>query len=51
MNNVIYVGKATNGEFYAQCGELEYKSKDYDILEIVSEHIEGGLDTLQREAI
>jgi hypothetical protein len=31
-----------------QSGALEYKDENYSILDIVSNHIDGGLDTLKR---
>ncbi len=47
VDNVIYLGKE-NGKFIIQPGALEYKNDEYNMLDIVSSHIEGGLDTLKR---
>lgn len=47
VDNVIYLGKGSDG-FEICSGALEYKDKEYNILDIVSTHIEGGLDTLKR---
>ena len=47
VDNVIFIGKDEE-KIYIQSGALEYKDKEYNILDIVSEHIEGGLDTLRR---
>ncbi|MEE0955668.1 MAG: hypothetical protein U0L49_07600 [Eubacterium sp.] len=47
VDNVIFIGKE-NGRIFIQSGALEYKDSDYNILDIISNHIEGGLDTLQR---
>ncbi len=47
VDNVIYIGKE-NGRFIVQSGALEYKNDEYNILDIISNHIEGGLDTLRR---
>ena len=48
VDNVIYLGRDASGRPQVQSGALEYKCPDYNILEIISNHIEGGLDTLQR---
>ena len=47
VDNVIYIGK-DNGKIYVQSGALEYKDTEYSVLDIISNHIEGGLDTLKR---
>lgn len=47
VDNVIYIGKKDNG-IYVQSGALEYKDEEYNILDIISTHIEGGLETLRR---
>lgn len=47
VDNVIYIGKE-EGKFIVQSGALEYKDEEYSILDIISNHIEGGLDTLRR---
>lgn len=47
VDNVIYLGKE-NGKFIVQSGALEYKDEHYNILDIISNHIEGGLDTLRK---
>jgi hypothetical protein len=44
---VIYLGKNENS-IIVQSGALEYKNDEYGILDIISTHIEGGLDTLRR---
>ena len=47
VDNVIFIDK--KGEkIYIQSGALEYRDDDYNILDIISNHIEGGLDTLRR---
>ena len=48
VDNVIYLGKDRLGKFQIQSGALEYKCSQYSMLDIISTHIEGGLDTLQR---
>lgn len=48
VDNVIYIGKDDNDELFVQSGALEYKDDEYSILEIISNHIEGGLETLRR---
>lgn len=47
VDNVIYIGKSDDG-IYVQSGALEYKDPSYNILDIISIHIEGGLETLRR---
>lgn len=47
VDNVIFIGKE-NDKIYIRSGALEYRDADYNILDIISEHIEGGLDTLRR---
>lgn len=47
VDNVIFIGKEDN-KIIVQSGALEYKDEEYSILDIISNHIEGGLDTLKR---
>ena len=47
VDNVIFIGKE-NDKIYIRSGALEYRDADYNILDIISDHIEGGLDTLRR---
>lgn len=47
VDNVIFIGRSGDG-LTIQSGALEYKNEDYSILDIISNHIEGGLDTLRR---
>lgn len=47
VDNVIFMGKENN-RFYIYSGALEYRDEEYNILDIISNHIEGGLDTLKR---
>ena len=47
VDNVIFIGKEDD-KIYIQSGALEYRDADYNILDIISDHIEGGLDTLRR---
>ena len=47
VDNVIYIGN-TEGHLYIQSGALEYRDENYNILDIISDHIECGLDTLRR---
>lgn len=47
VDNVIYIGK-TNAGMVVQSGALEYTDDEYNILDIISTHIDGGLDTLKR---
>lgn len=47
VDNVIYIGK-TNAGMVVQSGALEYTDDEYSVLDIISTHIDGGLDTLKR---
>ena len=47
VDNVIFLGKNEKG-ILVQSGALEYKDDEYSMLDIISTHIEGGLDTLKR---
>jgi predicted ATP-dependent endonuclease of OLD family len=47
VDNVIYMGREED-KIIIQSGALEYKDENYSILDIVSNHIDGGLDTLKR---
>lgn len=46
VDNVIFIGKDENDKIYIQNGALEYFDKDYDILKIVADNIEGGIDSI-----
>lgn len=48
VDNVVYLGKDDEGNFLVQSGALEYHDEKYSMLDIISLHIEGGLETLQR---
>lgn len=47
VDNVIFLGKEEN-EIVVYSGALEYRDNEYNMLDIISTHIEGGLDTLKR---
>ena len=47
VDNVIFIGREDD-KLVVQSGALEYKNDEYSILDIVANHIEGGLDTLKR---
>ena len=47
VDNVIFLGK-DDDRIFIQSGALEYKDDEYSILDIISNNIEGGLDTLRR---
>ena len=46
VDNVIFIGKDENDKIYIENGALEYCDKDYDILKIVADNIEGGIDSI-----
>ena len=47
VDNVIYLGREGDG-LVVQSGALEYRDEEYNILDIISNHVEGGLETLRR---
>ena len=47
VDNVIYLGREDDG-LVVQSGALEYRDEEYNILDIISNHVEGGLETLKR---
>ena len=47
VDNVIFIGRDEE-KMIVQSGALEYKDENYNILDIISNHIEGGLETLRR---
>ena len=47
VDNVIYLGKDVNGLF-VQSGALEYSNNEYDILKIVADNIDGGVESINR---
>lgn len=46
VDNVIFIGKDESDKIYIQNGALEYCDEDYDILKIVADNIEGGIDSI-----
>ena len=48
VDNIVYLGRDSEGRFFVQSGALEYCNENYSILDIISTHIEGGLETLQK---
>ncbi|SHK88019.1 OLD family protein [Hespellia stercorisuis] len=46
VDNVIFLSKK-NGKFEIESGALEYEDDEYNILKIVADNIDGGLQTIQ----
>lgn len=46
VDNVIFLSKK-DGKFEIESGALEYENNDYNILKIVADNIDGGLQTIQ----
>nr|MCR5483418.1 ATP-binding protein [Bacilli bacterium] len=46
VDNVIFLGKDDNGNIYIQSGALEYADDIYDVLDIVANNIEGGIESI-----
>ena len=47
IDNLIFISKR-NGSIEIQSGALEYSCPDYDILDIVVNNIDGGLESIQK---
>lgn len=47
VDNVIFIGREDDA-LLIRSGALEYSSDEYNVLDLVAENIEGGLDTIQR---
>ena len=46
VDNVIFLGKDENDNIFVQNGALEYYNNEYDILKIVADNIEGGVESI-----
>ena len=46
VDNVIYLGKNDDNEIIIQSGALEFVNKEYDILKIVADNIDGGIGSI-----
>ena len=46
VDNVIYLGRNDDNEIIVQSGALEYCDKEYDILRIVADNIDGGIGSI-----
>ena len=46
VDNVIFIGKDETNKIYIKNGALEYCDDDYDILRIVADNIEGGIESI-----
>lgn len=47
IDNLIYIHNK-DGEIHIQSGALEYSSSEYNVLDLVVENIDGGLETIQK---
>lgn len=47
IDNLIFMTQK-DGEIQVQSGALEYVCNDYNVLDIVADNIDGGLDTIQK---
>lgn len=48
IDNLIYLSKGDDGTLNLQSGALEYECVDYQVLQLVADNIEGGLDSIQK---
>lgn len=46
VDNVIFIGKDENENIFIENGALEYYDDEYDILKIVANNIEGGIESI-----
>ena len=47
VDNIIYISKEA-GIFKVQSGALEFVCDEYDVLDIVVNNIDGGLDSIKK---
>ena len=47
VDNLIYLSKDNTG-LQVQSGALEYEDTEYDILDIVAQNVDGGLDSIRK---
>lgn len=45
-DNVVFLGKDEKDNIYVQNGALEFQNDKYDILKIVADNIEGGIESI-----
>lgn len=48
VDNVIYFHNDENGRLSIDCGALEYKDTQLDVLKCVSDNLEGGIESLKK---
>jgi len=48
VDNIIYLFCGDDGRLRFQSGALEYECDDYNVLQLVAENIDGGLDSIQK---
>lgn len=48
VDNVIYFHDTKEGKLQIDSGALEYRDQDIDILNVVSENLDGGVDSLRK---
>lgn len=48
VDNVIYFHDSNEGNLQIESGALEYKDQNIDILKIVSDNLDGGVDSLRK---
>lgn len=46
VDNVIFISKDAEGNLFIENGSLEYYDENYDILKIVADNIEGGIESI-----
>lgn len=47
VDNIIYISKEAEN-FRVQSGALEFVCDEYDVLDIVANNIDGGLDSIKK---
>lgn len=46
VDNVIYLGRDGDGKIIVQSGALEFVNDEYDMLKIVADNIDGGIESI-----
>lgn len=46
VDNVIYIGRDKENKIIVQSGALEYFNNEYDVLKIVADNIDGGIESI-----
>lgn len=48
VDNVLYFHNDENGELNIESGALEYEENEFDVLKVISDSLEGGINSLKK---